>query len=98
MASSAVEYDPINFGHELQEQLASSSRSIGFLLGAGCSIMAGLPDLKKLTDDVAAGLNPIERVRFNEVRGATGNLEATLNRIRALREILGSPDTLWGLT
>jgi len=98
MASSAVEYDPINFGLELQEQLASSSRSIGFLLGAGSSMAAGLPDLKNLTDDVAAALSPGDRARFNELRGATGNLETVLNRTRALREILGVTDTLWGLT
>jgi hypothetical protein len=98
MASSTVEYDPINFGFELQEQLASSSRSIGFLLGAGSSMAAGLPDLKKLTDDVASGLSLDERARFNELRGATGNLETVLNRTRALREILGSTDVLWGLT
>lgn len=98
MPFSTVEYDPINFGLELQEQLASSNRSVGFLLGAGTSMAAGLPDLKKLTDDVAAGLSPGENARFNELRGGTGNLETVLNRTRALREILGSTDTLWGLT
>jgi hypothetical protein len=97
MALPTARYDPITFEAELQEQLASSSRSVCFFLGAGASRRAGVPDLAKLSDDVAAALSSPQQKQFNDLRGS-GNIETVLNRVRGLREILSPSDTMWGLS
>src|SRR5882757_3466462 len=92
------DYDPLGFGLELQEQIASGTRQSGFFFGAGSSIASGLPDIEKLTDRVEAELKGDEQKRFKELRASCGNIELILNRVRALREILDGADSHLGLT
>src|SRR5438105_2677705 len=98
MVTTVPDFDPVPFAFELQEQIASGNRSVGFLFGAGSSIASGLPDLIKLTGEVQDQLTGNDKKCFEEIRGVDGNLETVLNKLRALSEILGGTDSFHGLT
>ena len=87
--------DPEGFARELGSKLASRSRHVNVLLGAGASRAAGVPDLNELGEAVKATLTlegAAEAAELFEGR----NLEEALTRLRRLLAIL-KPDEKLGL-
>jgi len=98
MATTTPEFDPLTLGFELHEQLASGNRCAGFLFGAGTSICSGLPDLNRLSVEVASKLTTDQRAQYDVLRSGGRNLETILNVVRGIREILSGSETLYGLS
>lgn len=87
--------DPEGFARELGAKLASRSRHVNALLGAGASRAAGVPDLSELGEAVKATLTlegAAETAELFEGR----NLEGALTRLRRLIAVL-NPDEKLGL-
>jgi len=84
-------YECSKAASELREQISSSKRRIGFFLGAGTSMTAGLPGIAQLTDSVESALEKSQKDDFQRTkRGLSGspNVEDVLNRVRLYRELL----------
>jgi hypothetical protein len=83
---------------ELAEKLASRNRHVMFLLGAGASCAAGLPDvnqLKRAVENVLVGADKVDYQRL----GTNRNIEEILSRLRLISQVLsGSTESLDGLT
>jgi hypothetical protein len=92
-----VKYNPIQVAHELREHLSSDKRRLGFFMGAGTSMAAGLPGIIKLTSIVESTIDKdlvsIFKAIQAEVAGS-GNIELILNRIRLIRELLSDSESL----
>jgi hypothetical protein len=86
-------YECSKAASELREQISSGKRRIGFFLGAGASMAAGLQGIVQLTDSVEKELGKGSRERFVEVRkslSGSPNVEDILNRVRLYRELLSN--------
>ena len=85
-------FDPLRVSTELREQLSSSVRKLGFFLGAGCSISAGIPGLLQLTKDVGPKLPAKVLPTYQRLAASAGSggLEWILNRVRLIEEVVGS--------
>ncbi len=80
--------DPYNTAREIRDQLSSGKRRLGFFLGAGCSMAAGLPGISKLTSDIVSSMdNEILSNVISELEQDC-NIEDILNRIRMLKEVV----------
>jgi hypothetical protein len=89
----AQKYDPLRIAQELREQIGSASRRLGFFLGAGASIAAGIPGLDKMTNEVESGLPDGLKQFYQAIAkdlASASNLETILNRVRLIRELSGS--------
>jgi hypothetical protein len=83
--------DPINTALELREQIATHERRVGFFLGAGASIAAGLPGLDQLTRTVASELTGNLKDLFETTQKSldkSATVEDFLDRLRLLRDLL----------
>lgn len=82
---------------QLASKVASQSRHVCLLFGAGTSCAAGLPDVKAL---LVAVLDSLEGETLAAAqRLYTGrNLEEGLTRLRRIRALLGGSETFDGLT
>ena len=86
-------YDCSKAAAELREQISSSKRRIGFFLGAGTSMAAGLPGIGQLTGSVEKVLEKPQQelfVRIKKSLAGTPNVEDVLNRVRLYRELLSN--------
>lgn len=92
-----TEHDPSKFIRAISSKLATRSRHVCVLLGAGTSRAAGLPDVKGLTKIVLDKLVGDQKVRFEEQLKAR-NLEEALSRVRRIQALLSPGQTLDGLT
>jgi hypothetical protein len=88
----------LNVAREIRELKSqfSSSKHIGFFLGAGTSCALGLPNIAQLTNQVESALHGAELTTFQAVKTdlqskmtATVSIEDILNQIRRIREITG---------
>ena len=90
-------HDPLQFVSDLSAKLASRSRHVCVLLGAGASKACGLPDVSELAQRVRQRLGQQEEERLSRLlEGRT--LEQALSRIRRLAALLEGDAELDGLT
>jgi hypothetical protein len=83
--------DPIATAFELREQIATHERHVGFFVGAGASMAAGLPGLDELTLTVAGELKGEDKDLFEITQkslGKSANIEDFLDHLRLLRDLL----------
>ena len=89
---------PEQIALEVAEKLASRDRHVVFLLGAGASCAAGLPNLDGLKTAVEDVIAPDWADKYTAAAQGK-NIEEVLTRLRLLAEALGgSTDSLDGLT
>lgn len=76
---------------EIQEQLASDKRRLGFLLGAGSSMAVGLPGIENLTSKVESNVSEnskkIIQLIKEKNRDQTVNIETILSKVRLCCEL-----------
>ena len=90
-------HDPLQFVNDLSAKLASRSRHVCVLLGAGASKACGLPDVSELAQRVRQHLDQEDNERLSHLlEGRT--LEQALSRIRRLATLLEGDSELDGLT
>ena len=92
-----TEHDPRNFVSSLGLKLATRSRHVCLLLGAGVGRSCGLPDvegLQRIISDVLDGEHRVLLARQLQ----TNNLEGALSRIRRIASLVSGDDTVDGLT
>lgn len=80
-------HNPMHFAAELGAKLATRSRHVGVLLGAGASRACGLPDVSMLEKSVVKALKGDQRSRFEALLGGR-NLEEVLSRLRRIAALL----------
>ena len=90
-------HDVNEFAQGLSAKLASRSRHVCLLLGAGTSRAAGLPDVATLETTVLGKLAPAQRAQF-ERQLASRTLEQALSRVRRIAALLDGSDEIDGLT
>lgn len=86
-------YECSRAASELREQISSSKRRIGFFLGAGTSMAAGLQGIVQLTESVEKILEKGRKERFLQIRkslSGSPTVEDILNRVRLYRELLSN--------
>jgi hypothetical protein len=81
---------------ELSAKLATRSRHVCLLLGAGASVGAGLPDLAGLTTKVLGVLNKDEKTILEELLKGR-NLEEAITRLRRIEALLEKDEKVAGL-
>ena len=90
-------HDPLRFVNDLSSKLASRSRHVCVLLGAGTSKACGLPDVSQLQERVKQRLVEDDREQLSkQLQGR--NLEQALSRIRRFAALLEGDSQLEGLT
>jgi SIR2-like domain len=91
-------HDPHAFANALSAKLATRSRHVCVLLGAGVGKACGLPDVDSLQDDIFDALST-EQKPLLETQLAAGNIEHALSRLRRIAGLLqGDAETVGGLT
>ncbi len=95
--SSARTHQPGAAAAQLAAKLASHSRHVCFLFGAGTSCAAGLPAVQQLLADVLQHLDGDAKSRAEHLYVGR-NLEEGLTRLRRIRALLTAGDTFDGLT
>lgn len=91
------EHDPGRFVASLGSKLASRSRHVCMLLGAGVGKACGLPDVQELQTKVLQALGNDHREALERVlKGRT--LEQALSRLRRITALVEADDTVDGLT
>lgn len=98
LVAAVTEHDPLAFANSLSAKLATRSRHVCALLGAGAARACGLPDVAGLEKNVAAKLAGKQATAFNELLDGR-NLEQGLSRLRRIHALVeGSSQTVDGLT
>lgn len=90
-------HDPARFAAELGAKLATRSRHVCTLLGAGAARACGLPDVSMLEKSVAKELKGESRTRFKELIDGR-NLEEVLSRLRRIAALVDGDQQVDGLT
>ena len=91
-------HDPHGFANTLSAKLATRSRHVCVLLGAGVGKACGLPDVATLQDEIVEDLQS-EQKSLLETQLATGNIEHALSRLRRIASLLDDEtETIGGLT
>jgi len=91
-------HDAHDFAVTLAKKLSSRHRHISFLLGAGASKAAGLPDMQGLESEIRSRELAAKEDTLTTLL-ATRSLEAVLTWLRRLAAVLeGSTDSFAGLT
>jgi len=90
-------HDPAKFAAELGTKLATRSRHVCVLLGAGASRACDLPDVAMLEKAVASQLEGNDRVLFQTLL-EDRNLEQVLSRLRRIAALLENDQDLDGLS
>jgi hypothetical protein len=90
-----VTHDPIEFAEELGRKLATRSRHVCALFGAGVSRACGLPDVAGLQKAVAAELGEEDRKDFESLL-AERSLEEGLSHLRRIAALLEEGQELGG--
>ena len=86
--TSAPEHDPLEFANSLSAKLATRSRHVCVLLGAGAARACGLPDVGTLQDRIAAQLSGAAVDRFEKLVDSR-DLEQGLSRLRRIHALIG---------
>jgi len=90
-------HDAASFIRDLGARLASRSRHVCLVLGAGTAKAGGLPDVGELIEIVLRALEPEPRAAFAfQLRNRS--LEEGLSRVRALSNLLSADQELDGLS
>jgi hypothetical protein len=93
-----TEHDPLTFANSLSAKLATRSRHVCALLGAGAAHACGLPDVAALETNVAAKLAGKQSAAFKNLLDHR-DLEQGLSRLRRIHALVeGSGQTVDGLT
>lgn len=92
-----TEHDPRNFVSSLGLKLATRSRHVCLLLGAGVGRSCGLPDVEGLQRIISDALDGEHRDLLAR-QLQTNNLEGALSRIRRIASLVSGDDTVDGLT
>jgi hypothetical protein len=95
--SVASHHDPAHFAADFGAKLATRSRHVCTLLGAGAARACGLPDVSMLEKAVAKDLKGNSRTCF-EALLAERNLEQVLSRLRRIGALLEDTQNIEGLT
>ncbi|MFZ1153723.1 MAG: SIR2 family protein [Solirubrobacteraceae bacterium] len=91
-------HDPHAFANSLSAKLATRSRHVCVLLGAGVGRACGLPDVAGLQDEILGALSPVQKPLL-ESQLVVGNIEQALSRLRRIAGLLnGEDETVGGLT
>lgn len=80
-------HNPEHIAVEFAEKLASKDRHVIFLIGAGASCAAGLPDLDGLKEAVQKMLKGDDQAAFDGL-AESRNIEEILSRLRLISEVL----------
>jgi hypothetical protein len=86
--TAAADHDPLEFANSLSAKLATRSRHVCVLLGAGAARACGLPDVGRLQERIAARLSGAPADRFEKLVEAR-DLEQGLSRLRRIHALLG---------
>jgi hypothetical protein len=96
--TAAADHDPLEFANSLSAKLATRSRHVSVLLGAGAARACGLPDVTSLQERIAAQLPEAHAERFEQLV-EDRDLEQGLSRLRRIHALLEESDqTIDGLT
>lgn len=88
-------HDLIAVAGELSAKLASRSRHVCLLIGAGASVGAGLPDMARLTAKVLESVDGSEKdLLANLLNGR--NLEQALTRLRRIESLVEADEKIGG--
>jgi hypothetical protein len=90
-------HDVIAFANSLSSKLATRSRHVCALLGAGTSKACGLPDVATLEKHVAGRLEGEDRETFERLLDGR-NLEQVLSRLRRITVLVEGDDSVDGLS
>lgn len=90
-------HDPLRFAAGLSAKLATRSRHVCTLFGAGTSRACGLPDIAQLQERVLARLDPVRKDLLGKLLVGR-NLEQGLSRIRRITALLVEDQMLDGFT
>ncbi|AMV48251.1 SIR2 family protein [Paraburkholderia caribensis] len=93
----AIEHDPLRFVSGLSAKLATRSRHVCTLFGAGTSKACGLPDVAELQRKILAVLPAPQRAAL-EAQLVGRNLEAGLSRLRRIPALLSGDQKIDGIT
>lgn len=92
-----AEHDPLRFATGLSAKLATRSRHVCTLFGAGTSRACGLPDVAELQRRVLVALPEVQRTALAmQLNGR--NLEEALSRLRRISALLTGDQAIDGLT
>ncbi|MDQ1582445.1 MAG: hypothetical protein QOF36_499 [Microbacteriaceae bacterium] len=92
-----ITHDPSQFAADLGAKLATRSRHVCALLGAGASRACQLPDVAGLQQEVAQELEEADRKHFEQLL-AGRNLEQVLSRLRRIAALLEGDQKIDDLT
>ena len=93
---AAPAHDLVAVVGELSTKLATRSRHVCVLLGAGASVGAGLPDLAGLTSEVLDALGKDDKTILGELLKGR-NLEQAITRLRRIEALLEKDEKVNGL-
>lgn len=94
LLTAVTEHDPLAFANSLSAKLATRSRHVCALLGAGAARACGLPDVAGLEKKVAAKLTGKQATAFKTLLDGR-NLEQGLSRLRRIHALVeGSGQTV----
>jgi hypothetical protein len=96
-SSSQLTFDPVAIATELSAKLASKSRHVSLLLGAGASTTAGLPNLAGMSQVVLESL-PSQHREMATALMEERNLEQSLTRLRRIAAIANSDERVGEFT
>jgi hypothetical protein len=85
--TAVTEHDPLAFANSLSAKLATRSRHVCALLGAGAARACGLPDVAGLENGVQAALTGEQATAFKELLHSR-NLEQALSRLRRIHALV----------
>lgn len=85
-----AKFTQIDAVREIQEQLSSDKRKLGFFMGAGTSMAVNLPGIDELTSKVYSNLDPTNKTIFDSIKKSvpdTPNIEKILDKVRLCCEL-----------
>lgn len=85
-----AKFTQIDAAREIQEQLSSDKRKLGFFMGAGTSMAVNLPGIDELTSKVYSKLDPTNKTIFDSVKKSipdSPNIEKVLDKVRLCCEL-----------
>lgn len=91
------DFDPSDALRNLAAKLASRTRHVNFLFGAGTSLAAGLPSMGPLSKAVVAGVADADRKQLAAKLVDKYGLEKGLSRLRRIRTLIDGTDVFEGM-
>lgn len=85
-----AKFTQMDAAREIQEQLSSDKRKLGFFMGAGTSMAVNLPGIDALTSKVYSKLDPANKTIFDSVKKTipgSQNIEKILDKVRLCCEL-----------